>query len=127
MKTQDLAKFEEQYLRTDALPGFKAGDTITVWIKIQEVDKAGKPKFRLQPFEGVVIRRRRGTTNATFLVRKISSGGISVEKNFFEHSPIIDHVDVKTYGKVRRSRIYYLRKLRGKAARIASRYVPTAR
>ena len=124
MRTQDLVKFEEQHLRKNPLPEFRAGDTVTVWVKIQEgVDKSGKAKYRLQPFEGVVIRRRRGATNATFLVRKISSGGISVERHFFEHSPVIDRVEVKTYGKVRRSRIYYLRKLRGKAARITSRFV----
>ncbi len=124
MRIQDLVKFEAQHLRATPLPNFKAGDTVSVWVKIQEgVDKAGKEKFRLQPFEGLVIRRRRGATNATFLVRKISSGGISVERHFFEHSPVIDRVEVKTYGKVRRSRIYYIRKLRGKAARITSRYV----
>lgn len=125
MKTQDLVKFESQYLRKKQLPEFNAGDTVSVWIKIQEgAEKDGTPKFRLQPFEGVVIRFRRGTTNSTFLVRKIS-GGVAVERNFFVHSPLIDRVEVKTYGKVRRSRIYYLRNLRGKSARIESRFVHT--
>jgi len=124
MRTQDLVTFESQYLRQKTLPDFKAGDTVSVFVKIQEgAEKDGTPKFRLQPFEGVVIRYRRGTTNSTFLVRKISSGGIAVERNFFVHSPLIDRIEVKVYGKVRRSRIYYLRKLRGKSARIASRFV----
>lgn len=123
MRTQDLVKFESQHLRKKELPEFKAGDTVSVWVKIQEgTEKDGTPKFRLQPFEGVVIRYRRGTTNSTFLVRKMS-GGIAVERNFFTHSPLIDRVDVKAFGKVRRSRIYYLRNLRGKSARIASRFI----
>lgn len=124
MRTQDLVKFESQHLRTKQLPAFQAGDTVSVFVKIQEgAEKDGTPKFRLQPFEGVVIRYRRGSTNSTFLVRKMSSGGVAVEKNFFTHSPLIDRVEVKVYGKVRRSRIYYLRQLRGKSARIASRFV----
>ncbi len=124
MKNNVLATFESQFLRKNPLPEFSAGDTVSVMVKIQEgTEKDGTPKFRIQPFEGVVIRFRKGTTNSTFLVRKMSAGGISVERNFFVHSPLVDRVDVKVRGKVRRSRIYYLRNLRGKAARISSRHI----
>jgi large subunit ribosomal protein L19 len=125
MKDSIIQSFESSYLRKNALPDFKAGDSVSVWVKIQEgVEKDGKPKYRLQSFEGVVIRYRKGTTNSTFLVRKMSAGGIGVERNFFVHSPLIDRVEIKVRGKVRRGRIYYLRALRGKAARITSRYIP---
>ncbi|RDB36973.1 50S ribosomal protein L19 [Spirobacillus cienkowskii] len=124
MKHPILKSFESMHLRQKQLPIFKAGDTVCVWVKIQEgTEKDGTPKYRLQSFEGTVIRFRKGTTNSTFLVRKMSSGGIGVERNFYVHSPLIDHVDVKVRGKVRRSRIYYIKKLRGKAARISSRFV----
>ncbi|WP_397600805.1 50S ribosomal protein L19 [Silvanigrella sp.] len=124
MKHPILKSFESMHMRAKQLPSFKAGDTVCVWVKIQEgAEKDGTPKYRLQSFEGTVIRFRKGTINSTFLVRKMSSGGIGVERNFYVHSPLIDHVDVKVRGKVRRSRIYYIRKLRGKAARISSRYV----
>lgn len=127
MKDSILSAFESKYLRKNNLPQFKAGDTVSVYVKIQEgTEKDGTPKYRLQPFEGVVIRYRKGTTNATFLVRKMSAGGIGVERNFFVHSPLIDKVEIKVRGIVRRSRIYYLRRLRGKAARISSRYVSAA-
>lgn len=124
MKNSILSSFEALYMRKKPLPKFQAGDTVCVWVKIQEgAEKDGTPKYRLQSFEGVVIRYRRGTTNSTFLVRKVSQGGVAVERNFFTHSPLVDRVEVKVHGKVRRSRIYYLRGLRGKAARIASRYM----
>ena len=124
MKDAILSSFESHYLRKNPLPAFKAGDSVSVWVKIQEgTEKDGSPKYRLQSFEGVVIRLRKGTTNSTFLVRKMAAGGIGVERNFFTHSPLIDRVEIKVRGKVRRSRIYYLRALRGKAARIASRYI----
>ena len=124
MKDKILSSFESNYLRKKPLPDFKAGDSVCVWVKIQEgIEKDGTPKFRLQSFEGLVIRMRKGTTNSTFLVRKMSSGGIGVERNFFVHSPLVDRVEIKTHGRVRRSRIYYIRRLRGKAARITSRYI----
>lgn len=124
MKHPILQSFESKHMRAKALPNFKAGDTVSVWVKIQEgTEKDGTPKYRLQSFEGVVIRYRKGSTNSTFLVRKMSAGAIGVERNFFVHSPLIDRVEIKVRGKVRRSRIYYIRKLRGKAARISSRYV----
>ncbi len=102
---------EREQLRTD-LPDFRVGDTVKVHVKIVEGDKE-----RVQPFEGVVIRRRAGGIRSTFTVRKISYG-IGVERIFPLHSPRIEHIDVVTRGKVRRAKLFYLRGLKGKAARI---------
>ncbi len=102
---------EKEQMRTD-IPEFKAGDTIRVHARIKEGEKE-----RIQVFEGVVIRKRKGNTGATFTVRKVSYG-IGVERIFPLHSPNIDKIEVVTRGRVRRGRIYYLRGLRGKAARI---------
>ena len=93
-------------------PDFAPGDTVKVHVKIKEGEKE-----RIQVFQGVVISKRKGTTNATFTVRKVSYG-VGVERIFPLHSPIIDKIEVVTKGRVRRAKIYYLRKLRGKAARI---------
>lgn len=100
---------------TAKMPEFRPGDTIRVHAKIVEGDKE-----RIQIFEGVCIRRRSGGTRASFTVRK-TSYGVGVERTFPLHSPRIDKVEVKSRGKVRRARLYYLRKLSGKAARIKSR------
>ena len=105
---------EKEQMRTD-IPEFREGDTVRVHARIQEGDKE-----RIQVFEGVVIRKRKGKTGATFTVRKVSYG-IGVERIFPLHSPLIDKIEVVTRGKVRRSRLYYLRSLRGKAARIKER------
>ena len=102
---------ERENIRTD-LPEFKVGDTVRVHVKIVEGEKE-----RTQVFEGVVISKRQGGSRATFTVRKVSYG-IGVEKIFPLHSPSIDKIEVVTRGRVRRGRLYYLRKLRGKAARI---------
>jgi large subunit ribosomal protein L19 len=102
---------EREQLRTD-LQDFKVGDTVKVHVKIVEGEKE-----RVQPFEGVVIRRKRGGIRSTFTVRKISYG-IGVERIFPLHSPRIDRIDVISRGKVRRAKLFYLRNLRGKAARI---------
>lgn len=96
-------------------PDFVAGDTVKVHVKIQEGEKE-----RIQVFEGVVISKRKGMSNATFTVRKISYG-VGVERIFPFHSPIIEKIEVVSRGRVRRAKIYYLRKLRGKAARIKER------
>ena len=102
---------EKEQMRHD-LPYFKPGDTVKVSVKIREGEKE-----RIQVFKGVVIRKRKGTTNATFTVRKLSYG-IGVERIFPLHSPSIEKIEVVSRGRVRRSRLYYLRKRRGKAARI---------
>ncbi|MBW1729261.1 MAG: 50S ribosomal protein L19 [Deltaproteobacteria bacterium] len=102
---------EKEQMRTD-IPEFREGDTVRVHARIQEGEKE-----RIQVFEGVVIRKRKGKTGATFTVRKVSYG-IGVERIFPLHSPLIDKIEIVSRGKVRRSRLYYLRGLRGKAARI---------
>ena len=102
---------EREQLRTD-LPDFRVGDTVKVHVKIIEGEKE-----RVQLFEGVVIRKKRGGIRSTFTVRKISYG-IGVERIFPTHSPRIDRIDILSRGKVRRGRLFYLRGLKGKAARI---------
>jgi len=106
-----LQVLDKEQMRTD-IPQFKPGDTVKVHVRIKEGDKE-----RVQVFQGVVIRRRKGRVNSTFTVRKVSYG-VGVERIFPLHSPMIDKIEVVTRGRVRRSRLYYLRKLRGKAARI---------
>lgn len=125
MKNKDLMLFESKFLRAKPLPRFRAGDTVCVWYKVREGSETdGSPaKYRLQPYEGLVIRYRHDGPNSTFLVRKTSAGGIGVERNFYAHSHLVDRVEVKLQGRVRRARLYYVRRLRGKAARITSRYV----
>ncbi|HFV7370071.1 TPA: 50S ribosomal protein L19 [Staphylococcus aureus] len=98
-------------LRTD-LPSFRPGDTLRVHVRIIEGTRE-----RIQVFEGVVIKRRGGGVSETFTVRKISSG-VGVERTFPLHTPKIEKIEVKRRGKVRRAKLYYLRNLRGKAARI---------
>jgi large subunit ribosomal protein L19 len=102
---------EKEQMRFD-LPVFKSGDTIKVYVRIIEGQKQ-----RIQAFEGVVIRKRQGSSRSSFTVRKVSYG-IGVERTFPLHSPVIDRIEVVSRGKVRRSRLYYLRSLRGKKARI---------
>ncbi|HDM09455.1 MAG: 50S ribosomal protein L19 [Deltaproteobacteria bacterium] len=114
MEVMDI--LEKEQMRTD-IPSFREGDTVRVHARIREGEKE-----RIQVFEGVVIRKRNGKTGATFTVRKVSYG-IGVERIFPLHSPLIDKIEVVTRGKVRRSRLYYLRGLRGKAARIKERRV----
>ena len=106
-----IEELEKENIRLD-LPQFNAGDTVKVHVKIKEGEKE-----RIQAFQGVVISKRKGSSNATFTVRKVSYG-IGVERIFPMHSPVISRIEVLTRGRVRRAKIYYLRKLRGKAARI---------
>ena len=106
-----IRELEKEQMRFD-LPYFKPGDTVKVHVKIREGDKE-----RIQVFKGVVIRKRKGSTNATFTVRKVSYG-IGVERIFPTNSPSIQDIEIVSRGRVRRSRLYYLRKRRGKAARI---------
>ena len=116
----DLMSHVEKPFMRDGIPLFRAGDTVRVMVKIVEVvDGEFKERARPQAFEGVVIRRRRAGISSTFTVRKLSYG-IGVERIFPLHSPRIAGVEVVDRGKVRRARLFYLRKLRGKAARIKS-------
>ena len=109
-----LKQIERENMRMD-MPAFRSGDTVKVHLRIVEGEKE-----RIQIFQGNVIRIKRGTTNATFTVRKVSDG-VGVERIFPMNSPFIDHVELITQGRVRRSRPYYLRDLKGKAARIKPR------
>ena len=111
---EKIKQLEKEMMRLD-LPEFIPGDTVKVYVKIKEGEKE-----RIQVFQGVVISKRKGTTNASFTVRKVSYG-VGVERIFPLHSPIIDRIEVISRGRVRRAKIYYLRKLRGKAARIKER------
>jgi large subunit ribosomal protein L19 len=101
----------------DDIPDFAPGDTVKVHVKIKEGEKE-----RIQAFQGVVIGKRKGTTGATFTVRKVSYG-IGVERIFPMHSPAIDRVEIITRGRVRRGKLYYLRNLKGKAARIREKRI----
>ena len=94
------------------IPGFQAGDTVKVHVRIKEGNKE-----RLQVFEGVVIARKHGGARESITVRKVSFG-VGVERIFPLHATVVDHIDVVRRGKVRRAKLYYLRDLRGKAARI---------
>jgi large subunit ribosomal protein L19 len=106
-----IEALEREQMRLD-IPDFRSGDTVKVHAKIKEGDKE-----RIQVFQGVVIRKRKGKMGATFTVRKVSYG-IGVERIFPLHSPNIDKVEIVSRGKVRRGRLYYMRGLKGKAARI---------
>ncbi|MFC5558034.1 50S ribosomal protein L19 [Ureibacillus thermophilus] len=106
-----IAEITKEQLRTD-LPEFRPGDTVRVHVKILEGNRE-----RIQAFEGVVIKRRGGGISETFTVRKVSYG-VGVERTFPLHSPKIAKLEVVRRGKVRRAKLYYLRNLRGKAARI---------
>lgn len=109
-----LDSIENTQLR-DNIPNFQPGDTVKVFVRIQEGSKE-----RLQVFEGVCIARKHGGARETFTVRKISFS-VGVERIFPLHATVIDHIDVIRRGKVRRAKLYYLRNLRGKAARIPER------
>jgi large subunit ribosomal protein L19 len=108
---EKIKQLQREMMRLD-LPDFGPGDTVKVHVKIKEGEKE-----RIQVFQGVVVGKRRGTSNATFTVRKVSYG-VGVERVFPLHSPVLDKIEVLTRGRVRRAKIYYLRNLRGKAARI---------
>src|SRR5262247_4072666 len=105
---------EERQLRND-IPAFQSGDTVRVHVRIKEGDKE-----RIQAFEGVVIARKHSGVRETITVRK-TSFGVGVERIFPLHGSVIDHIDLVRHGRVRRAKLYYLRKLRGKAARIRER------
>lgn len=106
-----LEQIDRESMRYD-IPEFRVGDTVKVYIRIIE-----GVKERVQIFQGVVIRRKKGNMGASFTVRKVSHG-IGVEKTFPLHSPRVEKIERVSEGKVRQARLYYLRNLRGKAARI---------
>src|SRR5216684_5028605 len=108
-----IEKFQEAQVRKD-LPVLRPGDTVRVHVRLKEAEGE---KERLQPFEGVVISRRGHLSGATFTVRRVSFG-IGVERIFPVNSPMISSIEVLQAGRVRRSKLYYLRQLKGKAARI---------
>jgi large subunit ribosomal protein L19 len=110
-----LAAIDKTNFRSTALPAFRPGDSLKVWAKIREGEKT-----RLQAFEGVCIRRASKGTKSTFTVRKISYG-VGVERIFPDHSPNIERIEVVQRGRVNQSRLFYLRDLSGKAARIKER------
>jgi large subunit ribosomal protein L19 len=111
-----IESLENEQLRVD-IPDFKTGDTIKVFARIKEGEKE-----RIQLFQGFVLRKRNGKTGATFTVRKISYG-VGVERIFPLHSPTIDRIEIVSRGKVRQGRLYYMRKLKGKASRIKEKRV----
>ena len=111
MRPSAIEFIQSQHLRKD-FPQFRTGDTVKVYWRVREGDKE-----RVQPFEGVVIRKTRGQHTATFTVRKVSYG-VGVERIFPLHSPKYEKIEVLTQGKVNRNRLFYLRNLRGKASRI---------
>ena len=116
-----IAKLEQSQLRSD-LPEFRVGDTVRVHYKIVEGEKE-----RVQVFQGVVLKRHRAGVRSTFTVRKVSFG-VGVERTFPVHSPIVAKIERVTRGDVRRAKLYYLRELRGKAAKIKERRdTPVAR
>ncbi|MBI5238361.1 MAG: 50S ribosomal protein L19 [Deltaproteobacteria bacterium] len=106
-----ILDIEKKYMRTD-IPEFSSGDTVLVRVRIKEGEKE-----RIQPFEGIVIKRRGSGTGRTFTVRKVSYG-IGVERIFPLNSPSIESIKVLGKGMVRRSKLYYLRTLKGKAAKV---------
>ena len=106
-----IRSIEAKQIRSD-LPDFNVGDTVRVWVKVVEGNRE-----RLQAFEGTVIAKRNGGIRETFTVRRVSYG-IGVERTFPIHSPRVDHVELIRRGKVRRAKLYYLRTLQGKAAKI---------
>ncbi len=109
-----LEKLESQYLRSD-LPQFRVGDTVAVHYRIVEGDKT-----RVQVFKGLVLKRHRAGARSTFTVRK-TSFGVGVERTFVLHSPRVEQIEVISRGVVRRARLFYLRDLTGKKARVRAR------
>jgi large subunit ribosomal protein L19 len=115
-----LQTLDAESLRSD-VPEFRAGDTLKVHVRVIEGSRS-----RIQVFQGVVIRRQGGGLQETFTVRKISFG-VGVERTFPVHTPVIDKIEVVTRGDVRRAKLYYLRDLRGKAAKIKEKRDSVAR
>lgn len=115
MSQQILAEIERRQMK-ETVPDFMVGDTVRVGVRVVEGNRE-----RVQEFEGVVIRKRGSGINENFTVRRIASHGIGVERTFLIHAPRLDSIQVVRRGKVRRARLFYLRGLTGKAARIKER------
>lgn len=127
MRNQIIENFEKKVFSQEKThPKFRPGDTIKVHYKIEESAKSSdeEKKFRIQVFEGVCTRFKKGLGSSSFTVRKIGANSVGVERVFPFHSPLVDRIDLVAGGKVRRSRLYYLRDLTGKAARIQTRRLP---
>ena len=105
----------------DDIPGFRPGDTVKVHVRVVEGNRS-----RIQVFQGVVIRRQGGGARETFTVRKVSFG-VGVERTFPVHTPVVERIELVTRGDVRRAKLYYLRELRGKAAKIKEKRETVAR
>jgi large subunit ribosomal protein L19 len=118
MNTLDV--LDSDSLRAD-IPEFRPGDTVKVHVRVIEGSRS-----RIQVFQGVVIRRQGGGIRETFTVRKVSFG-VGVERTFPVHTPVVEKIEVLTRGDVRRAKLYYLRELRGKAAKIKEKREPVAR
>lgn len=116
----ELIKAVEETYKKKEIPDFKVGDTVRVYVKVKEGDRE-----RLQPFEGVVIARRGGGLRETFMVRKISFG-VGVERIFPLHSPVVDSIELIKRGDVRRAKLYYLRRKKGKEAKVKEKEQKTA-
>jgi large subunit ribosomal protein L19 len=124
MTYQKVKEIEKEYAKKE-IPEFGPGDTVKVYMRITELKEDVKSrklveKTRIQPFEGVVMRRKGGGISETFTVRKITQG-VGIEKTFPLHSPLIEKIEVRRKGKVRRAKLYYLRGKTGKAARVKQR------
>src|SRR6201994_3069043 len=117
---QTLDSIDAASLRTD-VPAFRPGDTVKVHVRVVEGNRS-----RIQVFQGVVIRRQGGGIRETFTVRKVSFG-VGVERTFPVHTPVVERIEVVTRGDVRRAKLYYLRELRGKAAKIKEKRETVAR
>ena len=121
MKNSVIAEYEKsKFSELKELPKFRSGDTVRVDYEIQE--GGDKNKVRVQAFEGVVIRFKKGLVDGSFTVRKMGANGVGVERTFPVCSPSIKALKVLAFGRVRRSRLFYLRERSGKSARIKSRY-----
>ncbi len=109
-----VESIEKEYMKSE-VPQFNVGDTVKVFVKVVEGNRE-----RLQAFEGIAIARKHGGVNETFTVRRVSFG-VGIERTFPIHSPRIDHIEVVKKGRVRRAKLYYLRNLVGKAAKIVEK------
>lgn len=121
MSNHKIREIEKEYMKKE-IPDFGPGDTVRVYMRITELKEDVKSKklvekTRIQPFEGVVIRKSGSGLSETFTVRKVTQG-VGIEKTFPLHSPLIEKIEVKKKGRVRRAKLYYLRERAGKAAKI---------